>query len=184
MLPPTLATRPHPLWAELVQLVPIVSLALPLIIAGQIDFARASRSLVVAALLTIPVSVLVVARKAVLNPILVGTALWLWVAAVAFELGWSGLVGALSEAQGAGLFAGIVLVGALATLFSPQGFVGSPHPDHAWVTRSSFLLLALAVAATAWSWAFRHNVRLGGGLPFLALNIARRRLVLRAPLPA
>lgn len=182
MLPATLTpARPHPVWAELVQLVPIVSLALPIIVAGKIDFSRAGGALLVAALLTIPVSVLVVARKATLNPILVGTALWLWVAAIAFELGSTGLVGALSEAQGAGLFLGVLLVGALATLLSPQGFIGSPNPDRSWVKRASFLLLGLALVVTAWSWFFRHNVRLGGGLPFLVLNIARRRVILRAP---
>jgi hypothetical protein len=184
MLPPALTpARLNPVWAELVQLVPIVTLALPIILAGKIDFGHARSALLVAAALTIPVSALVVARRAVLNPILVGTALWLWVAAAAFELELSSLVGALSEAQGAGLFFAVVLVGFLATLFSPRGFVGSIHPDRAWVRRASLTLLGLAVAVAAWSWVFRHNVRLGGGAPFLLLNIVRRRLIVRAPDP-
>jgi hypothetical protein len=185
MLPPTLkSARPNPVWAELVQLVPIVSLALPIILAGKIDFSRAGTALFVAALLTVPVSALVVLRHAVLNPILLGTALWLWVAALAFELGLPDLVGALSEAQGAGLFFGVVVVALGTTLFSPQGFIGTVHPDRAWIKRTSLLLLGLAIAVTAWAWTFRHNVRLGGGLPFLVLNIVRRRLILRAPAPA
>jgi len=123
----------------------------------------------------------VVARRAVLNPILVGTALWLWIAAVAFELELPGLVGALSNAQAAGLFFAVVVVGVLATILSPQGFIGALHPDRAWIKRTSLTLLGLAIAIAAWSWAFRSNVRLSGGLPFLLLNIVRRRLVLRAP---
>lgn len=178
------SARPNPVWAELVQLVPILSLALPIILAGKIDFARAGTALLVAALLTIPVSALVVLRHAALNPILVGTALWLWIAAAAFELGWPRPVAALSEAQGAGLFVGVVVVGFVATLISPQGFVGTVHSDRAWLKRTSLLLLGVAIAATAWAWVFRHNVRLGGGLPFLVLNIVRRRLILRAPVPA
>jgi len=177
------SARPNPVWAELVQLVPIVSLALPIILAGKIDFARAGTPLLVAALLTIPVSAVVVLRHAALNPILVGTALWLWLAALGFELGSPGLVAALSEAQGAGLFLAVVAVGFVATLLSPQGFVGTIHPDRAWIKQTSLLLLGLAIAVTAWAWVFRHNVRLGGGLPFLVLNIVRRRLILRAPGP-
>jgi hypothetical protein len=185
MLRPTLTSaRPNPVWAELIQLVPIVSLALPIILAGKIDFARAGTALLVAALLTIPVSAFVVLRHAVLNPILVGTALWLWLAALAFELGLPGLVSALSEAQAAGLFLGVVIVGFGATLVSPQGFIGTVHPDRAWIRQTSLLLLGLAIAVAAWAWAFRHNVRLGGGLPFLVLNIVRRRLILRAPVHA
>jgi hypothetical protein len=164
--------------------VPIVSLALPIILAGKIDFARAGTALLVAALLTIPVSALVLVRHAVLNPILVGTALWLWLAAIAFELGSPRLVAALSEAQAAGLFLGVVAVGVVTTTISPQGFVGTIHSDRAWIKQTSWWLLGLAVAVTAWAWVFRHNVRLGGGLPFLALNIARRRVILRAPVPA
>jgi hypothetical protein len=170
----------NPVWAELVQLVPIISLALPIILAGKIDFAQARSALLVAALLTIPVTGLVLVRRAVLNPILVGTALWLWVAALAFELDLAPLVAALSEAQGAGLFLGIFAVGIGATLLSPQGFVGAINPDSAWIRRASLILLALALFAVGWSWAFRHNVRLGGGAPFLLLNIVRRRLVTRA----
>ena len=178
------SARPNPVWAELVQLVPIVSLALPIILAGKIDFARAATALLVAALLTIPVSALVVLRHAVLNPILIGTALWLWVSAVAFELGSPSLVAALSEAQAAGLFVGVVAVGFVATLISPQGFVGTIHSNRAWIKQTSLMLLGLAIAVTAWAWVFRHNVRVGGGLPFLVLNIVRRRLILRAPVPA
>jgi hypothetical protein len=181
MLRGVAASTPNPVWAELVQLVPIVSLALPFILAGKIDFARAGTGLLVAALLTVPASLLVLMKKGVLNPILLGTALWLWVSAVAFQLPVLWLVAALSNAQGAGLFAGVLVVGVVSTLFSPQGFVGCRHPNRAWLLRASCVLVGLTAVMVGWSWVFRQNIRAGGGLPFIVLNVARRALVLRAP---
>jgi hypothetical protein len=177
-------TAPNPPWAELVQLVPIVTLALPFIVAGKIDFQRAGGALLVAALLTVPASALVLAKGWVLNPILVGTAFWLWLAAAAFRAPLPGLVAVLSDAQGAGLFAGVLAAGVVSTFFSPQGFVGCRHPSRAWILRASLLLLALCTFVLGWSWVFRQNIRLGGGLPFIVVNFVRRALVLRAPKPA
>jgi hypothetical protein len=177
-------TAPNPPWAELVQLVPIVTLALPFILAGKIDFERAGAALLVAALLTLPASAFVLAKGWVLNPILVGTALWLWLAAAAFRAPLPRIVALLSDAQGAGLFAGVLAVGVVTTVASPHGFVGCRHPNRAWLLRASLLLLALSALTLGWSWVFRQNIRLGGGLPFIVLNVARRMLVLRAPKPA
>jgi hypothetical protein len=171
----------NPVWIELVQLVPVVTLALPFIAQGSVDLARAQSGLVAGALLTIPVTALVVAKKGILNPILVGTALWLWVSALAFLVPIPALLGPVSEAQAFGLFAGVIVVGLASTLFSPHGFIGCRHPDRRFVSKASLLLLALALAALVWAWLFRRNVRLGGGLPFIVLNVARRAIVLRAP---
>lgn len=178
---PTVRAPQNPAWLELVQLVPIVSLAFPFIVAGRIDLARAGSGLLVAALLTLPVSALVVWKQGVLNPILIGTGVWLWIAALAFMVPLTGLVGELSEAQGAGLFLGVFVVGLASTLLSPHGFIGARHPDAAWIRRTSGLLLGLSLVALGCSWLFRHNIRAGGGLPFIVLNVARRALVLRAP---
>lgn len=179
--PRALSSVRNPVWIELVQLVPVVSLALPFILAGQIDFTRASGALLVAALLTLPISALVVWQKGVLNPILIGTALWLWVSAVAFWAPLPGLIALLSDAQGAGLFVGVLAVGLACTRLSPEGFIGARHGDRQWILRSSWILLALSALAVGWSWALRHNIRTGGGLPFILLNVARRVIVLRAP---
>jgi hypothetical protein len=67
----------------------------------------------------------------------------------------------------------------LATFLSSEGFIGARHPDAGWVRRSSLILLALAFVALGCSWALRHDIRLGGGLPFIALNVARRAIVRR-----
>ena len=169
----------NPAWLELIQLVPVVSLALPFIVTGDVDLSRAGGGLLVAALLTLPVTGLVLWQRGVLNPILVGTAVWLWVGAVAFNLPVEGVRTALVEAQGFGLFASVFAVGIVSTLASAAGFIGCRHPDAGLVRRASLVLLGLATVALAWSWSFRHNIRLGGGLPFIVLNVVRRVLIQR-----
>jgi hypothetical protein len=79
------------------------------------------------------------------------------------------------------LFVVIGVVGLVATFTSKAGFIGCRSSDVAWVRRTSFVLLALAVAAAAWAFRFRADIRLGGGLPFIVLNVARRVLIRRAP---
>jgi hypothetical protein len=78
---PAMATPRNPFWAEIAQLVPIISLASPFIVAGTVDLGRAGSGFLVGALLAVPISVAVVLRKHPLNPILVGTGLWLWLGA-------------------------------------------------------------------------------------------------------
>lgn len=170
----------NPPWAELVQLLPIVSLALPFILSGKVDLSRAGTGLVLGALLTIPVTAAVLAKKAALNPILIGTALWLWTGAVAFSVPLPELRAALVEVQGFGLFAFVFATGIVTLLLSPRGFIGCQHPDPAFVRKASLGLLALAFLALGWSWAFRHDIRVGGGLPFIVLNVVRRAVILRA----
>ena len=173
-------TEKNPVWAELAQLVPVVSLALPFIVAGKVELARAGGGLLAGALLTIPVTALVLWRRAVLNPILVGTAVWLWLGAVAFTIPIEPLHAVLVELQGFGIFAVVLVTGVLAVAFSPQGYIGCRSDDAPFIRRASLGLLALTVVIVAWSWAFRTNIRLGGGLPFIVLNVARRAMIQRA----
>ena len=171
----------NPPWLELVQLVPIITLAFPFIVAGKIDLAAAGNGVLVAAALTVLVSALVLAKKGILNPILLGTGLWLWVSAAAFKVPLNALVAWLSDAQGFGLFVGVLVVGVPSSAWSPQGFIGCRHDDRRWIRSASLTLLLLAAIAAGWSWVFRHNIRAGGGLPFIVLNVARRLLMRRAP---
>ncbi len=175
-----MSPRKNPPWLELIQLVPVVSLALPFIASGEIDLSRAGTGMLIAALLTLPIGALVQWLGGVQNPILLGTALWLWLGAAAFNLPLPELETVLVEAQGVGLFAGVLVVGIATTWLSPHGFIGCRHEDARFVRRSSLVLLALAAVALGWSFAFRHNVRLGGGLPFIVLNVVRRAIVVRA----
>jgi hypothetical protein len=152
---------------------------LPFIIRGQVDLGQAGTGFLVATALAIPISILVVLRGYLLNPILIGTHLWLALGAVAFGFEIPGLVRWLAETQAFGLFLAAAVVGAAATFFHRYGFVAAPVDDPRWIRRASLGLLALSIVVVGWAWFFRHNVRLGGGLPFIVLNVVRRVLCVR-----
>jgi hypothetical protein len=173
--------RRNPAWAELVQLVPVVVLACSFLVTGEVDLARAGPLFVVAAALTVPITMTVLLRGFAANPILLGAAAWLWLGAVAFGVPVRSLADWLGDTRAVGLFGGALLVGVVATAVSRGGYVGLAHPDQAWVRRTSLALLALTAGAVAWSWEFRTNLRLGGGLPFILVNVARRVAIARAP---
>jgi hypothetical protein len=173
-------TRGNKVWAELLQLVPIVSLAFPFILHGSVDLARAGTGFLVAALLSLPVAFLVVRAGQLLNPILVGAALWLWLGAAAFNLPISGLAAWLTATQAFGLFVAAFAVGVGATVFSRFGFLACGGVEGPWARRASVVLLIVSALCCAWSWFFRHDIRLGGGAPFIVLNVVRRALCLRA----
>jgi hypothetical protein len=176
-----MATSRNPLWAELLQLVPVVSLAFPFIVAGKVDLGQAGWGFLVGALLTIPISIAVVARKKLLNPILIGTAVWLWLGALAFQVPLASLADWLVRTQAFGLFLAAFVVGVVATFFFPQGYIACSSSDPRWIRRTSLGLLALTMIILAWAWIFRANLRLGGGLPFIVLNVTRRVVARRAP---
>jgi hypothetical protein len=179
-----MVTRRNGVWAELVQLVPIICLALPFIVAGKVDISRAGSGFLLGALLTIPISAVVVLRKHLLNPILVGTGLWLWLGAIAFTIPVPALNAWLVQTQAFGLFVAAFVAGLAATILSPQGYVAYRSSDPRWIRKASFGLLGLTVVILCWAWMFRHDIRLGGGLPFIVLNLGRRVLGRRASLSA
>ncbi|HEU5076974.1 MAG TPA: hypothetical protein VFU02_22445 [Polyangiaceae bacterium] len=167
-------------WAELVQLVPVVTLAFPFIVHGTVDLSLAGTGFLVAAISSLPLSLLVLWAKQPLNPILVGTAVWLWLGALAFNVPMPALAAWLTSSQAFGLFVGAFVAGVAATLFSPLGFLACRGVSGKLARRYSFVLLGLCAACCLWSWSFRQDVRLGGGLPFIVLNVARRVLGRRA----
>lgn len=169
----------NPVWAELVQLVPIISFAFPFILTGEVDLGRAGPGFLVGAALFVAVSAGIALKQYVLNPILIGTGLWLLSGALAFNLPIAGLAGWMAEMRAFPLFAAILGVGIAAVLLSPRGAIGWRSTDRTWLRRASLVLLGASVVAVGWAWAFRQNVRLGGGLPFILLNVLRRALVLR-----
>jgi len=170
---------PNPVWLELVQLVPVITLALPFIVHGGVDLARAASGFLIGAVLFVLVSWFVVRRNGVLNPILLGTGAWLVLGACAFNVPVEVLASRLTAAQGFALFVAIFATGVIATFASKEGFIGYPKNDLRRVRRSSIVLLALAAVAVGWSYRFRLDIRLGGGLPFIVLNVARRVLIRR-----
>lgn len=172
--------RSNPLWAELVQLIPVIVLACSFLVSGEVDLSRAGPLFLLSAALTVPVTALLAARGHVLNPILLGANLWLWLGTLAFWAPLPRLADWLIQSRAVGLFALALGVGLVATFATPEGYIGHRHPDQRWIGRASALLLALTALALAWSWALRDDLRLGGGLPFIALNLARRGMILRA----
>lgn len=72
--------------------------------------------------------------------------------------------------------ASVLAIGLAATLLSPLGFIGEPHPDRRQVRRlSAWLLLICSLAAGAALW-LRANPLLGGVAPVLAVLLIRGRL--------
>ena len=170
-------------WAEVIQLLPIISLALPFIVTGSVDVSQAGWGFVLGAALTIPITTIVLIRGQLLNPILAGTALWLWLGAVAFQLDVEGLRSWLISTQAFGLFVASLLVGVVMTFTARHGFIACLGSSTDWTRRASLQLLAVNVAIVAWAWWFHEDIRLGGGLPFIALNVTRRVMMRRAPTP-
>jgi hypothetical protein len=176
-----MAISRNPIWAELVQLIPVVCLAFPFIVAGKVDLGQAGWGFLVGAILALAISAVVLARGKLLNPILVGTGLWLCLGAVAFQVPVAPLAAWLVSTQALGLFLAALVAGVFATFFSSQGYIACGSSDPRWIRRASLGLLGFTAVVVAWSWIFRTDVRLGGGLPFIALNVTRRIVTRRAP---
>lgn len=181
---PTFLQEPsnNPVWAELIQLIPAIVLASSFIASGTVDLSRAAPLFLLSAALTAPISALVLWRGHLLNPILAGAALWLWCGALAFNLPVPPLADLLGEAKASGLFMGSFAFGVGALALSPWGYLGArARPEK--IRAGSLVLLGLTGIAIAWTVIFRQDPRLGGGAPFIALNVARRLLVVWASRP-
>ena len=176
-----MATHRNPLWAELVQLVPVISLAFPFIVAGKVDLGRAAPGFLFGALLAVPITAAVLWRRRLLNPILIGTNAWLWLGVAAFYLPVAALKTWLIDTRAFGLFLLALVAGIVTTFASPTGYIACPSSDPRWTRKASLGLLGLTLVIVLWAWRFRYDIRLGGGLPFIVLNVARRVIGRRAP---
>jgi hypothetical protein len=173
--------RRNPVWAELIQLIPVISLAFPFIVAGSVDISRAGPGFLLGALLTVPVTAAVLWRRYLLNPILIGTGLWLWLGLAAFYVPIPAVKIWLVDTQAFGLFLLALVAGIVTTFASSTGYVACLSSDLRWTRKASLALLGLTFGIVAWTWLFRHDIRLGGGLPFIVLNVARRAIARKAP---
>lgn len=176
---PSRRARAVAVLAEGVQFAPILTLASSFIVAGDVDLERAGTLFAVAAGEAIVITGGLAALRQTLNPVLLGTNLWLLLGAAAFGIPVEPLAGLLGQIRAGGLFACALVLGGLLTAFSPRGYLGAQLPDHSATLRGSLVVLGLTAVALAWSWLFVDDIRLGGGLPFIALNVARRLLVRR-----
>ncbi len=166
-------SRAKTITAEVLQFAPILTLASTFVVSGEVDLGRASTLFVVAAGEAVIITALVLALRRPLNPVLLGTHLWLLIGAIGFGIPIDPLAELLGRTNAVGLFACALLVGALLTALSPTGYIGVPLPRQT-VLAVSAVLLVLTLLALIWSWFFVDNIRLGGGLPFILLNVTRR----------
>ena len=171
----------NPAWLEILQIAPVVVLAAPIVVSGQVDLAALALPFTLGTLLAAVVTGIVWRQGGALNPIAVGTDVWLVLGTLGFAVGIPPLAAWLADTQGFALFLTITLVGA-AFFASPFGTIGA-RGDADVVRSRSAALLGLIVLATAWAWWFRTDVRLGGGLPFIVCNMVRRVAIHKSPPP-
>jgi len=158
---------------EAVQFVPLLSFAAPFVLAGEVDLSAAGGSFVIGAMLAVAVSGALHWRGVAQNPILLGVNAWLLVGAVAFAAV-QPLADWIAEVQAASMFVGILGVGVAMAALAPGGFMGDPRAPR----RLSWVLVVLAAACLGWSFVY-PDIRVGGALPFIALNVIRRVMLRR-----
>ncbi len=173
-------TRAKKIAAEIVQFIPIITLASSFIVKGGVDLNQAAALFVVSGVAAVVIAVVLAANKVLLNPILLATDVWLLFGAVAFGIPIQGLAAFLSQTNAVSLFATTFGLGAVLTFATPKtGFIGMANDDAGTVRRLSLILLGLSAVACVWAVVFKNNIRLGGGLPFIVLNVTRRMLIRR-----
>jgi hypothetical protein len=173
-------TRNLKVVVEVVQFVPIITLASSFIVKGGVDLNQAGTLFVISGAGALFITLTLVYFKVLLNPILLATNLWLLFGAIAFGIPIPLLVTFLSQTNAVLLFAATFGLGIVLTFAAPRtGFIGMQGGDITTVRRLSFILLALAAVALVWVILFKDNIRIGGGLPFIVLNVTRRMLIRR-----
>jgi hypothetical protein len=164
---------------EVVQFVPVLTLAAGFVISGEIDLSVASARFAVAATAAVLIVAALALRRVQQNPFLVGADLWLILGAVSFNLPIEPIKATLVQLGGGGLFLGALLVGIGYTVLKPEGYLGVEGKQ----TRTlSVVLLLLTAAAAAWAISRPDDIRLGAAIPFIGINVLRRvmgRLVRR-----
>lgn len=160
---------------ELLQFVPIVLFAAPFLVEGQVDLSAAGQAFVMSTLTAVIVLWRTRQLGFPLNPILVGADAWLFVGALAFSVPLPPLVSWIALTQGFGLFVSIVAALSISSALGPRRAVGVTGDDRT-IRRASLGLVTLAVVLAVWAFYWRHDLRIGGGLPFIGLNVTRRAL--------
>jgi hypothetical protein len=159
---------------EVVQLVPIISFALPFITAGGVDLAAAGGQLRIGTALGVPLCLLLPLLRVPLNPIAVASVGWMGAGALAFALSVPAQEG-FAELGATGLFACATFATIAGEARRQGGALAWPGPE----TPYGPLLIVACMLAMGWAW-YAADVRLGGGLPFIAVNVIRRVLLARA----
>ena len=119
-------------------------------------------------------------RTSPANRLILGANLWLVLGGSAAYLEQWWLLRIYQHYGEASLFVTMLLVGVVATVWSPAGFIAKLGARRVVVQRSALLLLAVGVAL-ALAIHFRGNVKLAAVLPVIALSWLNRLLRQRVP---
>lgn len=168
--------RARTVLVEVIQFVPIISFAFPFIVAGQVDLSAAGGAFYVGAGLAAAIVGGLAWRKIPQNPILVGSGIWLVIGALACAAV-PPLEALIADVQAASLFAVILVTGAAYTAAARGGYLGPAVGPEA-ARKGSIALLVLTAVALGWA-LYARDIRLGGGLPFILLNVIRRVMLRR-----
>jgi hypothetical protein len=117
------------------------------------------------------------------NRLILGANLYLLVggiAAVAQQWWLLHVYGRLNET---GIFLSMLIVGVVATIITPAGFVGVESADGKGIRRYSTLLLAATLIATGISVAFQGSRTWSSVVPLVALALLQRALAHRIDRP-
>ncbi len=168
--------RARTLALEAIQFAPILTLASTFVVSGEVDLERASTLFIVAAAEAVVISAVVALLRGRFNTILIGTNVWLIMGAAAFGVPITPLADILGQMQATALFVCVLFVGLGLSWWSPHGFIGLDVRDAAARLTGSRYLILLTFLFMLWSQVFAHDIRLGGGFPFIMLNVSRRLL--------
>ncbi len=171
--------RPPEAVLELLQFVPILTFALPFMAAGAVDLGAAGGGFVRATLIALAVMGLLKWLDHPQNPIHVATNGWLLVGALAFAVPVSPLTELYAEWGALSLFGGVALWGGVQLGSGRGGFLLGSVATTRQLRVLTPVMIGLLGLAMVWAWIFQDNLRLGGGLPFITLNVVRRVLLKR-----
>lgn len=115
-------------------------------------------------------------RNIDVNPLILGTDLYLVFGLVACLSGHLRLTGALASLQATGFFVAILVIGVASTIWSTRGFVSAKSSDRTTVIKASVVLLIITLGATVVSYYFRGNTSYSGVLPIITVALSQRLL--------
>jgi hypothetical protein len=173
-------TKKQAVLAETVQFVPVIILAFSFLVKGDVDLNRAQFLFLVSGTLAAVMTAFLIVKKVLLNPILFGTNIWLVLGAVAFSIPIPPLADLIGSLQAAGLYVCVFAVAIGFSFGKRTGFIGMEHPNPGVIRKLSLIMLVFAGLVLVCSYVFVDNIRLGGGLPFILLNVTRRVMIRRS----
>lgn len=118
-------------------------------------------------------TIILVLKKIDLNRILLGINAFLISGAVAFLLRFWWLLNLYWKLKATAMFAWVIVVGIVAILISPKGFIGIHHSDQRSVRIYSVYLLLVAIAAFGTSYFLSGKILISDVVPFIALFVVK-----------